>query len=64
VPVNQGEEKKKRNDSLKHKARLMSGNHRSANPSYLSFGREDTFLTGGGLPGRRSKEDNEEDDDE
>jgi hypothetical protein len=61
VPVNIGDEKKKRNDSLKHKARLMSGN-RSTNPSYLNFGREDTFLTGGGLPGRRSREEDEEED--
>ena len=54
VPVNTEHIKKKRNDSLKHKARLMSGNPRSQQNSnnYMGFGREDTFLTGGGLPGR------------
>jgi len=30
VPVNMGDQKKKRNDSLKHKARLMSGNNRNS----------------------------------
>lgn len=39
----------------------MSGNRSSSN-SYLRFGQEDTFLTGGGLPGKRHYE--EEDDEQ
>lgn len=53
VPVNNGRLKKKRNDILKQRAKLITG-ELGKNP-YLSFGREDTFVTGGGLPGRNRR---------
>ena len=66
VPVNNARLKKKRNDILKQRAKLITG-ELGKNP-YLQFGREDTFVTGGGLPGRNRRtanvEVNEEDDDD
>jgi len=52
---------------LKQRAKLITGDL-GKNP-YLSFGREDTFVTGGGLPGRNRRTanvqaDQEEEDDE
>ena len=65
VPVNNARLKKKRNDILKQRAKLITG-ELGKNP-YLSFGREDTFVTGGGLPGRNRRTANveaEEDEDQ
>ncbi len=65
VPVNNQHLKKKRNDILKQRAKLITG-ELGKNP-YLSFGREDTFVTGGGLPGRNRRTANvepEEDEDD
>lgn len=53
VPVvkDREEAKRKRNEGIKQRARLVSG--RTDNrPHYYQFGKEDTFLTGGGLPGK------------
>ena len=62
VPVNTEKLKKKRNDILKQRAKLITGEV-SKNP-YLSFGREDTFVTGGGLPGRNRRTANLEEEQE
>lgn len=56
VPVAQDPDlKKKRNDSLKTRARLVSGRAENK-PNPYTFGKEDTFLTGGGLPGQKREE--------
>lgn len=60
VAVDTEQQKRVRNESLKHKARLISGTNRSTTNSNFRFGEEDTFLTGGGLPGRRQQDDEDD----
>lgn len=67
VPVNNDKLKKKRNEILKQRAKQITG-ELGKNP-YMQFGREDTFVTGGGLPGRNRRtanvqQENDDEDDE
>ena len=65
VPVNNEQKRKARNEMLKMRARAMSKPNRQGRVIFdADLGQENTFVTGGGLPGRRKGRGGEDSDGE